>query len=1124
MNQELKKGLKITRYFTEKGKDVFDSFEFIKRESTLKNPDGSTVFEMKDLEVPNSWSQLATDILAQKYIRKAGVPQKDGSLGSEKSIKQVAHRIVGCWRDWGEKHDYFSTEEDAQAFYDECVHMIITQTFAPNSPQWFNTGLAYAYGITGKPQGHYYVDPKTEELKLSEDAYTRPQPHACFIQSVSDNLVNEGGIFDLALREARVFKYGSGSGSNFSSLRGKGERLSGGGSSSGLMSFLKIFDVVAGAIKSGGTTRRAAKMVCLDVDHPEIEDFVMWKYKEEQKVVDLVAGSKVARKQLGEILEVAQTTNTDWKNNKELRNAMKNAMKLGISVNYIFRILALVDQGLAENDFDVFNTHFESEAYSTISGQNSNNSIRLSNDFLEAVKNKTKWNLINRTDGKVYKEIEAVDLWNKICLAAWHSADPGVQFDTTINEWHTCPASGRINASNPCSEYMFLDNTACNLASINLVKFYDAEKDFFDVKGFRHATRLATIVLEISVLMAQFVGPEMAELSYKFRTLGLGYANIGSLLMRKGLAYDDDKARTIAGAITAILTGQAYLTSAEMAGVLGAFNGFEENKEHMLRVIKNHRRAVYDVSKEDYEGLTIFPMAINQELCPDYLLKEAKESWDQALELGEINGYRNAQVTLLAPTGTIGLVMDCDTTGVEPDFAMVKFKKLIGGGYFKIVNQAVPVALKKLGYSEEEINDIVDYAVGHGSLNGCKVINSKILLEKGLSKEVIEKIEEGMKDAFDISFVFNKYTIGEKEFGKLGLKEDSEQSVLEQLGFSKEDINRANEFVCGTMTVEGAPHLKDEHLPIFDCANKCGKKGKRFISYLGHIKMMAAVQPFLSGAISKTVNMDNSALVKDIETAYMTSWKYMVKANALYRDGSKLSQPLNTVVEDFDISMDEDEDANSPEIVHQRIMNRIKPLPPRRKGFIQEASIAGHPISLTTGEYDDGALGELKIEMYKDGSPYKSLMNAFAKAITLGLQYGVPVEDMVEEFTFQGFDPSGMVIGDKAIKQASSPIDYIFRVLGIEYADRKDLAHIKDFETKRDAKKETKKDTSDVLETDSKKEKSNYGELSEEQKAIKEAKSKGYTGEACPSCGSMRLKRNGTCMLCEDCGSTTGCS
>lgn len=1137
----LHKGLEIPRKFTTTSTDPLSMFTYERRTSSIKNADGTKVFEIKDVEVPKEWSQVATDILAQKYFRKTGVPQlnddgtqkknADGTplLGPERSVKQVATRLAACWRYWGEQHGYFASKTDAQAFQDELVYMIVAQIAAPNSPQWFNTGLAHSYGIKGGAQGHWYADPKTGELKLSDDAYTRPQPHACFIQSVNDDLVNEGGIFDLITREARIFKYGSGTGTNFSSLRGAGETLSGGGRSSGLMSFLKINDRAAGAIKSGGTTRRAAKMVCLDLDHPEIETFVDWKMMEEQKVADLVAGSKSLRDGLTPIVEIASRTNEyDLEKNRELRAAVKRAMALNIPVAYISRTLQLCSMGITDIPFPVYDTHFESDAYNTVSGQNSNNSVRIPNRFFFAVEADKQWDLIKRTDGNVWKTLKAKDLWNRICFAAWASADPGVQYDDTINEWHTCPKDGRINASNPCSEYMFLDDTACNLASINLAKFLDRD-NAFDIDALRHASRIWTIVLEISVLMAQFPSREIARRSYVYRTLGLGYANLGTILMRSGIPYDSDKGRAIAAAITAIMGGESYATSARIAEQLGTFAAYEQNKKDMLRVIRNHRRAAYGAPSEEYESLTVKPIPIDDTVCPEEMLFAARKAWDEALELGEKHGYRNAQTTLIAPTGTIGLVMDCDTTGVEPDFALVKYKKLAGGGYLKIVNQSVPDALRTLGYSESQIREIVAYAIGHGTLKDAPVINHETLAAKGLSKERIAAVEAQLPTAFQLSFAFTTYTLGYDALRATGVSDedlkDPNLDVLTALGFSKEEIATANDYVCGRMTIEGAPYLKEEHYAIFDCANKCGAYGTRYIAYEAHIRMMAAVQPFLSGAISKTINMSKEASIDDIADAYTLAWKLMVKAVALYRDGCKLSQPLNSTTSDLDAELlrlehtDDIDESVTPERVQTAFATSAshRHLPSRRTGFTQEAEVGGHKVVIKTGEYDDGSLGELHVEMYKEGASFRALMNGFASAVTVGLQHGVPLDEYVERFTFTRFEPAGMVTGDPHLRQATSVIDYVFRVLGHEYLGREDLVHVK-----REAQKTLipKTATEPRVATSAKQ----MGKQDAEGKKIADAKSQGYIGEACGQCGSMKVKQNGSCAVCLDCGTTTGCS
>lgn len=1093
-----KKGLEFSRYYTKEGVSPFDMFEYDYRTSVIRNPNGEKVFEMKDVEVPRHWSQIATDILAQKYFRKAGVPQPDGSLGREQSIKQVAHRLADCWRAWGEKYGYFASARDGQVFYEELVYSILNQSCAPNSPQWFNTGLFNSYGIEGKPQGHYYVDPETGKLEKSKNAYERPQPHACFILSVEDDLVNSGGIMDLWVREARIFKYGSGVGTNYSNIRAEGEPLSGGGTSSGLMSFLKIGDRAAGAIKSGGTTRRAAKMVCLDLDHPEIISFIDWKVEEEKKVAALIAAG--------------------------------------------------------------YESDYEGEAYRTVSGQNSNNSVRIPNSFFHRLARNEDWEMTARSDGKVMKKVPARQIWDKISYAAWRCADPGTQYDTTINEWHTCPEGGAIRASNPCSEYMFLDNTACNLASLNLRRFFDEEKAHFDVEGFKYMTRLWTVVLEISVLMAQFPSPEVAQLSYEYRTLGLGYANLGSMLMVSGIPYDSEKARAIAGAITAIMNGIAYRTSAEMAEVLGAFPRFEENREHMMRVMRNHRAAAYDAT-DAYESLEIKPMGINAKYCPDYLLREATRAWDEAVQWGEKHGYRNAQATVIAPTGTIGLVMDCDTTGIEPDFALVKFKKLSGGGYFKIINQSIPAALKHLGYSSEQIDAIVNYAKGHGSFAGAPFINHQTLSEKGFIQSELDKLDKAVASAFEIGFVFNVYTLGEECLQRLGFSAEQyfapDFSLLSELGFSDQEIEAANDYVCGTMMVEGAPELKPEHLPVFDCANKCGPKGQRYIHAHGHIRMMGATQPFISGAISKTINLPHEATVEEIKDCYQLSWELGIKACALYRDGSKLSQPLsNKSDKKKESSQDQPlpsseqiidlsqltvgellEEVNkrvqaSPDTQLKRELSRIverKQLPAKRRGYTFKAKVGGQPLFVRTGEYDDGTLGEVFVDMAKEGATMRSLMNSFAIAVSVGLQYGVPLDEYVDKFIYTRFEPAG-VVEHPNIKSATSVLDYMFRLLAYEYLHRTDLVHVVDPEKKDWAGDTPNQELSQIRVTRPQspvesrvKEARPEPALSQHSSEVKKLMGTSADAPACRNCGNITL-RNGTCYMCPNCGTTTGCS
>src|SRR5499427_5159719 len=1089
--------MRIERRYTKDGQSAYADIEFRLTTSEIRNPDGSVVFKLDNVEVPEFWSQVASDVLAQKYFRKAGVParlkrveensvpsflwrsvadtdalatlpEKDRYIG-EQSSKQVFDRLAGTWTYWGWKGGHFKSEQDAQAFFDELRYMLATQMCAPNSPQWFNTGLHWAYGIDGPSQGHYYVDPFTGKLTKSKSAYEHPQPHACFIQSISDDLVNEGGIMDLWVREARLFKYGSGTGTNFSALRGEGEKLSGGGRSSGLMSFLKIGDRAAGAIKSGGTTRRAAKMVIVDVDHPDIETYIDWKVMEEQKVAALVTGSKINQKHLKAILKACvncEGSGDDCfspEKNPALKREIKLARKAMVPDNYIKRVIQFAKQGYKDINFPTYDIDWDSEAYLTVAGQNSNNSVRVTDGFLKAVEADGKWDLTYRKNGKLAKTLDARVLWEKIGHAAWASADPGLQYHTTVNDWHTCPASGEIRASNPCSEYMFLDDTACNLASLNLLTFRDETTGQFQVESYEHAVRLWTVVLEVSVLMAQFPSKEIAELSYEFRTLGLGYANIGGLLMTSGIPYDSNAGRAIGGALTAIMTGISYATSAEMAEKLGPFPGYKKNREHMLRVMRNHRRAAYG-ERTGYEKVATPPVPLDHASCPDQaLIAHAKAAWDRALSLGEKHGYRNAQSTVIAPTGTIGLVMDCDTTGIEPDFALVKFKKLAGGGYFKIINRAVPEALRTLGYGEADIAEIEAYAVGHGTLAQAPAINHTTLKAKGFTEDAIAKIEKALPTAFDIKFAFNKWTLGE-DFcrDKLGISAEDLASpnfdLLATIGFGKREIEAANIHVCGAMTVEGAPHLKAEHYPVFDCANPCGRTGKRYLSVESHIRMMAAAQPFISGAISKTINMPNEASVADCEAAYMLSWRLGLKANALYRDGSKLSQPLNAQLLADDPDEQEEVAAelagDKPAVARaavaaERIVERIverqrerEKLPNRRKSYTQKATVGGHKVYLHTGEYEDGRLGEIFIDMHKEGAAFRSLMNNFAIAISIGLQYGVPLEEFVEAFTFTRFEPAGIVMGNDSIKNATSVLDYIFRELAVSYLGRHDLAHV----------------------------------------------------------------------------------
>jgi ribonucleoside-diphosphate reductase alpha chain len=1112
------RGLHIDRRFTTPGSDPLQEVQYEKRTSRITNTDGSVVFEMKDAEMPASWSQVATDIMAPKYFRKAGVPQFDSKgntikddkgkviTGPERTAAQVVNRLASCWRHWGEKEHYFETVQDAQAFEDEMSYMMIHQMAAPNSPQWFNTGLHQIYGITGPAQGHYYCDPTTGAVKKSEDAYTHPQPHACFIQSVKDDMVNEGGIMDLWVREARLFKYGSGTGTNFSDLRGKGEPLSGGGESSGLMSFLKIGDRAAGAIKSGGTTRRAAKMVCLDMDHPDIEEFIGWKMNEEKKV-----------------------------------GAMGNAG---------------------------YSTDFNGEAYQTVSGQNSNNSIRMPHRFFQALEQDEDWALTWRTELKKAraeqrtpescKQVKARDLWGQIGEAAWACADPGVQYDTTINDWHTCPEDGSIRASNPCSEYMFLDNTACNLASLNLLKFYDQEHGTFMIDEFKHAVHLWTIVLEISVLMAQFPSQDIAKLSYKFRTLGLGYANLGAMLMQMGVPYDSEKARAICGAITAILTGESYVQSAHLAGILGPFPGYARNKNHMLRVMKNHRRAAYNAPPHEYESLHVIPVGIDQKICPEDLLKAAQAAWNTAIEVGEKHGYRNAQTTVIAPTGTIGLLMDCDTTGVEPDFALVKFKKLAGGGYMKIANQSVKPALLALGYTVDQVGEIMHYVLGSLSFDASPHINHETLLEKGFTEEDIKKVEENLPQVFELPFAFNKWILGEETMKRLGFTEEQMEdfnfNMLHALGFTRKEIEIANEHICGRMTIEGAPYIREEHLAVFDCANKCGKTGKRYIAPEGHIRMMAASQPFISGAISKTINMPNESTVEDIKKAYLLGWKLGLKANALYRDGSKLSQPLNTKSDDAKEEKEEVKVEVKEKIIIKEVPRRRK-LPDERHSLTHKFSVAGHEGYITVGLYEDGTPGEIFIKMAKEGSTLSGVMDTLALSLSMNLQYGVPLRVLVNKLVHTRFEPAGMT-GNKEIPMVKSMMDYLGRWLALKFLPKEDAKRVHNADLVDFAYTEGSKskdafaatlpiidegmsvEVKEVVEGTEGTEVNLFNNTSAPSAtSVPSTTSSGMhqhngtplafqgaeDAPMCSQCGATMI-RNGACYKCLDCGETSGCS
>jgi len=1117
-------GVSVERRNTRVGVNPLDELTYELRDSVITNPDGSVVFEMRGVEIPTSWSQLATDIAVSKYFRKAGI-NGDPKRG-ERSVKELVYRVAHTIREAGDKQgNYFTSKEDADTFEAELLHLLVTQTAAFNSPVWFNCGLFQRYGITGQG-GSFGWDMLQSAIVETKNAYEQPQCSACFIQSVGDDLMD---IYELIKNEARLFKYGSGTGTNFSKLRGRQEKLSGGGTSSGLMSFLEVLDRAAGATKSGGTTRRAAKMVCLDMDHPEIVDFIEWKVREEKKARALIASGYPA--------------------------------------------------------------DFNGEAYHTVSGQNSNNSIRVTDAFMSSVENDGDWRTYMRTNGQVCDTYKARDLWRKLSESAWWCADPGLQYDTTINDWHTCPNTDRINASNPCSEYMFLDNTACNLSSINLSKLYTDEGQF-DVEGYRHAIRVMFIAQEILVDFSAYPTKQIAQNSHDYRPLGLGYANLGTLLMRMGISYDSDEGRAMCGSLTAILTGHAYRVSAEMAASKGAFAGFAQNREPMLRVMRKHRDAAYKINGRPGEVSTRDP----NEVCPEYLLRAAQEDWDEAVRLGEQHGYRNAQSTVLAPTGTIGLLMDCDTTGIEPDFALVKFKKLAGGGYFKIVNQSVPGALESLGYSKAEVASIVAYVTGTNTFAGAPHLDRRALLARGLNDREIDKAESALSGAFDVSLALAPWIIGKDAFDRLGIDEKTLGkpgfSLLKHFGLTQPQIDELNDHIVGRMTIEGAPHLRAEHLPVFDCANRCGKHGQRYLPPMSHVRMMAAAQPFLSGAISKTVNLPNDATVEEVANVYMMGWKLGLKAVALYRDGCKASQPLNTSNEDqkddagdkknakndadriaaqgvsslaaknakdlpAEIQIVAAQPAVAQNIAAQTVAslpvkleretanppktNRHR-LPKKRTGFTQEARVAGHKIFLRTGEYENGALGEIFIDMHKEGAAFRSLMNCFAISVSMGLQHGVPLESYVEQFTFTRFEPQGMVDGHPNIKLATSMIDYVFRVLGVEYLRRYDLAHVPPAEEQAELMNPT--DVGAAHDAQSIPPAAITAPVP--QQALRfEAEAVGHTAPAvtatsgnaldvqlssmmgdapmCDGCGHITV-RNGACYKCLNCGNSMGCS
>ncbi len=888
-------GLRIRRQMTRPGIDPFDTVSWEKRTAVITNESGETIFEQAGVEFPRFWSMIATNVVASKYFHGTiGTPQRESSL------RQVIGRVSDTISNWGKELGYFASEEDASAFHDELKHLLVYQMASFNSPVWFNVGI--------------------EE---------QPQCSACFINSVQDTMAS---ILELAKTEGMLFKWGSGSGTNFSTLRSSRERLSGGGTASGPVSFMRGYDAFAGVIKSGGKTRRAAKMVILNIDHPDIVEFIGCKASEEKKA---------------------------W---------------------------TLIEAG--------YDASLTGDAYSSVFFQNSNNSVRVTDDFMRAVEADAQWHTRAVLDDEPVDTYKARDLFRRMADAAWACGDPGIQYDTTVNTWHTCPASGRINASNPCSEYMFLDDTACNLSSLNLMKFRTPSGEL-DVESFAHAVSVMILAQEIIVDSASYPTPRIAENSNDYRPLGLGFANLGTFLMARGLPYDSEAGRHVAGAIAALMTGQAYKTSAEIASVTGPFRGFPPNREPMLGVIARHRSHV---------------AKINPSLVPEMLLNSARRVWDEALELGERWGYRNAQATVLAPTGTIAFMMDCDTTGIEPDIALIKYKRLVGGGMLKIVNQSVPEALTYLGYPESQRREILDH---------------------------LEKNE----------------------------------------------------------TIEGAPHLLDDHLSVFDCAFK-PRNGKRFIHYMGHVRMMAAVQPFLSGAISKTVNMPNDATIEEVEQVYLEGWKLGLKAIAIYRDGCKRAQPLSTTIET-------DESGRATRVVARPIRRR---LPDERNSITHKFSIGEHEGYITVGLYEDGKPGEIFIVMAKEGSVVSGLVDCFATSVSIALQYGVPLKVLADKFVLTRFEPSGYT-GHPHIRFANSIADYIFRWLAWKF--------LPDHPINQNGK---------IDEFDSSPVQHEGPEATAGAEPMEAPiYDSGTDASPCPTCGSL-MHRTGSCFSCKNCGTSNGCA
>ncbi len=1000
----------IKRYYTKALENndtltVYELFKWKKVDVFLKDYKKDIILvDMKDLEFPIEYSQNACDIIASKYFKKAMVPNE---VGYENSLKLVAHRIVNFWCEALKDEGIITSNEEFNILYDELVYCFLSQMYAPNSPQWFNTGLKLSYDIAGEPQDNFYYDENLKKVVKSKDNYSRTQASACFILSIADRLLGSHSISEQYVTETKLFKGGSGTGTNYSTLRAKNEHLSGGGVSSGVMSFLKGFDRNAGTIKSGGTTRRAAKMLCLDVDHPEIMEFINWKAGEENKV-----------RALG---------------------------KMG------------------------YDSTFEGEAYETVSGQNGNNSIRFSDEFMSKVDNLNNnpdevLTLKGRVDDAINRDVKIMDLWDNFNTAAWQCADPAPQFDDTFNAWHTCPAGedgkygakhNRINCTNPCGEYAFLDDTSCNLASINMYKFYDLENKRFDIEGYIHLVSILQLALEASVHWGQFPTEDIARKTYMFRTTGLGVANLASLLMVMGLPYDSEEARTLSSALIGILTAGSYVTSAYMAEIVGTFEKYDINSEYMMKVIRNHARVSRAIDTP-YEELHYTPLEVNHSILENnnlsYISAPLKNLWRNAIKYGEEFGFRNAQVSVVAPTGTISFAMDCGATSIEPYFSHFIYKKLSGGGFMTIVNPVIEASLENLGYNEEEVIDIVNY-----------ILRKEVVNENGFE---YEKIIDGK--------------------------------------------------------IEGAPHLKEEHLPIFDTANKCGS-GERYIAPMGHVLMMSAITPLISGSISKTVNLPKTASIDDFKKVVLDSWKLGVKGISLYRDGCKASQPLNT-------TMDENNNTSLEDLTYVELLEKAKEFQAKvnsttnvistrekpvgiRYGTTHPAQIDDVKVYTTVNRRENGDISEIYITTDREGTIITGLLGSLSKSISVMLQYHVPAKDIAKMLRGQKYEPYGFVQKHPYIKHVTSISDLISKIIDIELGDfsrcqiKPDVAPINKFP---------------FGITNAENELSTTNMSNENKKTSTEGER--IYSETCSSCSSTRLVKNGTCKVCQDCGTTTGCS